>query len=411
MQKKVIALAVAALASTGALAQSNVQIYGVVDYGYAFRHDPNRVYELVGQTKDENGKVLQAGAWRKVNRNGAATVNSRIDAGQRNGNRLGFKGVEDLGNGLKAVFVLERGFNLDTGTDRNGFNRQAYMGLAGDWGTLAGGRIYTPYYSLVSSLDPFEDGTVGRYGNVKEDINGLFNPVRVDNTVAYISPNYNGFGFVAAYSNNAGGDDSANNNGANNTVYTVAANYTVDNAMLGLTYHHIGAGSTFRSLNPATGKTQGVKGIDNFTLGGSYDFGAAKVAAFWSWDELKGINGTNIAGTVSQKSSLSQNNFMLGATVPFGKQAVKASFNYSKNSSSQFGDAWQLAVGYDYNFSKRTTFYATYAYIDNDSASIHAWNHEGLAYKRIGRFAATGDASNSGDAYKQAFQLGVKHSF
>ena len=94
MQKKIIALAIAGLASTAAFAQSNVTIYGSVDYGYAYRNDARKV----------------AGAPK-----GTADSSSRVDSGQQAGNRLGFKGVEDLGNGLKAVFLMEQGFNLDTG--------------------------------------------------------------------------------------------------------------------------------------------------------------------------------------------------------------------------------------------------------------------------------------------------------
>ena len=187
MQKKLIALAVAAAASTGAFAQSsNVQIYGVVDYGYTIRHDRNQAAKDAGISK----------------------TNSAFNSGQAAGSRIGFKGVEDLGNGLKAVFVLERGFAVDTGADAAGFNRQAYVGLSGSYGTVVGGKVYTPYYTLVSGLDPFADGTVGTYHNVKGDIgaqiadggnNGnVFNPVRVDNTVAYVSPNWGGFNFTAA---------------------------------------------------------------------------------------------------------------------------------------------------------------------------------------------------------------------
>ncbi len=386
MQKKVIALAVAGLVSAGAYAQSNVQIYGVVDYGYTYRTD-----------------ILDSADGKAPNH---AKSQGKIDAGQSAGNRLGFKGVEDIGNGLKAVFVLERGFNLDTGTDRNGFNRQAYVGLAGDFGTLAGGRIYTPYYNLLSSVDPFGGASIGTYQNVKSDVNALFDPVRVNNTVAYISPNWNGLSFVAAYSNNALDDDGfktvavagANGtttnetrftNGADNNVYTVAANLAGDSYMVGLSYHHINAGSTLPT----------VKGVDNVSLGGTYDFGAAKVAAFWSWDKLSFEDGF-------KTDDIDQNNFMLGATVPFGKQAVQASFNYSLGDDN-YGDAWQLALGYTYNFSKRTNFYAIYSFIDNDDAELNAQK----VVTKAGRNAVTNDSSNLGGVYQQAFQLGIKHSF
>ena len=382
MKKKTIALALSAFAASAAFAQSNVQIYGVVDYGYTYRHD------ILDSAKNT----------------GHAKTQGKIDSGLDLGNRLGFKGVEDIGNGLKAVFVLERGFALDTGADKGGFNRQAYVGLSGDWGTLAGGRIYTPYYNLVSTIDPFGDGTVGQFSNIKGDALGdaavLFNPVRVNNTIAYISPTWSGFNFTLAYSNNALDDDGVKavsnadgttstyyTNGGDNNVATVAENLTGDAYLLGLTYHRINLGTV-----------TGGKAVDNVSLGGTYDFGAVKVAAFWSWDKMsfKTADSTNI----------SQNNFLLGATVPFGKHAVKASFNYSKG-KSEIGDAWQLALGYTYNLSKRTHFYATYAWIDNDEKQTNA---QGVV-TRQGRFGVTGDSSNSGGVYQQAFQLGISHRF
>lgn len=380
MQKKLIALAVAAAASTGAFAQSsNVQIYGVVDYGYTIRHDRNQAAKDAGISK----------------------TNSRFNGGQAAGNRIGFKGVEDLGNGLKAVFVLERGFALDTGSDINtgdnvsGFNRQAYVGLSGSYGTVVGGLVYTPYYTLVSGLDPFADGTVGTYHNVKGDINGLFNPVRVNNTVAYVSPSWSGFNFTAAYSNNALADDSATRNAANDNVYALAGNYVAPDWNVGLSYHYIAAGKE-------AGVARGLKGVHNITLGGAYDFKAVKVSAFVSYDKA---NAKTEGFFPNNKKSLSQTNFMLGAVAPFGKHAVKGSFNYSYNSKNQYGKAWQFAVGYDYNFSKRTNFYAAYSYINADKANNN----------RLGRNAFVDDATNFGGVgntgYRQGFQVGIKHSF
>ncbi len=404
MQHKIIALALAAVASSAAFAQSNVQIYGAVDYGYTFRHLPMKMDLTTNDPPDF--KYL------------SSSTNHRINSGQNIGNRLGFKGVENLGNGLKTVFVLERGFYLDTGADAGGFNRQAYVGLASDYGTVVGGRIYTPYYNLVSSLDPFGDGTVGQFSNVKggfsseaDDIefisstNTLFNPVRVNNALAYISPNWGGLGFVAAYSNNALTDDSAQKGGVNDTVATVAANYTLDNAMVGLSFHRIKGGYDNQSANIIPLRSGlNVKNLDNITLGGSYDLQSVKLSAFWSWDNLKFAEPDLAFG-----NSIKQNTFMLGATVPLGKHAVKASVNYSKVKTQPIdhGKAMQFALGYDYNFSKRTAFYAAYAFIKNDKVQFDANGIE----TRSGRYAVTGDASNSGGDYRGAFQVGVKHTF
>jgi len=133
MKKSLIALAVAGLMSGAAFAQSNVTISGVVDVGYSHRSDS---------------------ASNAANR-------SAFDNGIQSGSRINFSGVEDLGNGLKAVFVLETGLNIDRGglsangssADR-GFGRQTYAGLAGDFGTFVSGRVYTPQFNLVTAVDP-----------------------------------------------------------------------------------------------------------------------------------------------------------------------------------------------------------------------------------------------------------------
>ncbi|HOI51319.1 MAG TPA: porin, partial [Azonexus sp.] len=134
MQKKIIALAVAGLASTAAFAQSNVQIYGVVDVGY------NR------SSSSDTGALKSRNA---------------LDSGLQSGSRIGFRGTEDLGNGLKASFVLEYGITADTGAGLSGPARQSFLALSNSYGTVAAGRQYTPQYELVSKVDPFGAGTVG----------------------------------------------------------------------------------------------------------------------------------------------------------------------------------------------------------------------------------------------------------
>ena len=152
MQKKLIALAVAGLASTAAFAQTNVTIYGLVDYGYSYRFDGRGV-----------GSILP-GVPGGPTPGSASKLDSGIDAGSR----LGFKGTEDLGNGLKAVFLLEGGFTNDDGYSAQSsrtYGRQAYVGLSGNFGTAVGGRLYTPYYTFMLQMDPFANGTVGAYSN------------------------------------------------------------------------------------------------------------------------------------------------------------------------------------------------------------------------------------------------------
>jgi predicted porin len=380
MQKKLIALAVAGLASTAAFAQTNVTIYGIVDYGYSYRFDDRGLNATNNTISNANGP----------------SSSSRLDSGIQSGNRLGFKGTEDLGNGLKAVFLLEQGFNLDTGTQGGGgdqmFNRQAYAGLSGNFGTAVGGRLYTPYYTMMLQYDPFANGTMGAYSNVwapaansSGGTTTLLNPLRVDNAVAYISPSFGGFTLTGAYANNAIGADSTSNNSENNTVYAIKGDFVAGGFTAGANYHAIQAGTQLAA----------VEDVQNFTLGLGYDFKFMKLTGVYTWTEAD----FSAAGV----DSVTLNNYLLGASAPFGKWTVKGSYIYSDGDSSN--DAQQVALGVDYSLSKRTNFYSAYSWIDNSGV----------------RMNGVGDGSNSGaysagngyvaGAWQQGFQVGLRHMF
>ena len=365
MQKKIIALAIAGLASTAAFAQSNVTIYGSIDMGYSYRYD----------TINPRNHAI-----------------SGIDSGQTQGNRLGFKGVEDLGNGLKAVFLLESGFFADTGVDHTAgsmFSRQAYAGLTGGFGTLIGGRLYTPHFSFVSSIDPFSAGTVGQYRNAYGmDRNALLDPVRVDNAVAYVSPSFGGLTFTGAYSNNAAGQENAVDNSQNNTVYALLSRYTAGPVDIGLNLHRIAAASN-------NGAVSTLKSIDNATLGGTFDAKVVKIHALYSYNLMD-----NVAASSDQRIE----NWMIGASVPVGKVTIKTSYMFSDGNTAAGGNTQQLALGANYALSKRTDLYTAYAIIDNDSAK----QANGTFIRRA---AVVGDATNSGIGAQQGFQVGVRHTF
>ena len=383
MQKKIIALAIAGLASTAAFAQTNVTIYGSVDAGYSYRFDP--------ETK-------------AARNSGNANSRSSIDTGNHGGNRLGFKGTEDLGNGLKAVFLLEQGFNFDGsvgGNNQGGrtFGRQAYVGLTGGFGTAIAGRLYTPFFSLWSSVDPFGAGTVGEARNVWSSgagVDGLLDPVRVDNAVAYVSPNFGGFDVTLAYANavgvsDAATDENANNNARNNTVYALLAKYAAGPVSVGFNAHRIAPGST-------TTIATNVNSVDNYTLAGTFDAKVVKVHALATY---------NMVDAKVARADFTGSNYMLGLSVPVGKATIKTSVNYSdyngEANNNLRGTAVQYAVGADYALSKRTNFYTAYALQDSQTA-------------RAATSMGTTDASNNGMAglanpFQQGFQVGVRHQF
>ena len=380
MQKKIIALAIAGLASSAAFAQTNVTIYGSVDAGYAYRWDA------------EN-KVA-----------GGASSRSSLDTGASAGNRLGFKGVEDLGNGLKAVFLMEQGFRFDgseAGAAQGGrlYGRQAYVGLAGGFGTAVAGRLYTPFFSLWSSVDPFAAGTVGQARNVWSSgagVDGLLDPVRVDNAVAYISPSFGGFNVTLAYSNATGiGDavtpENAANNAANNTVYAVLAKYAAGPVDVGFNAHRIAAGSGVANTT--------AKSVDNYTLAGTFDAKVVKVHALATY---------NVVDSSASRADFTGSNYMLGLSVPVGKATLKTSVNYSdyngQAKNGLKGNAVQYALGADYALSKRTNFYTAYSLIDSDS-------RRAATIMGVNDAQSNGGVAAAGNPFQQGFQVGIRHQF
>src|SRR5574343_1211154 len=220
MQKKIIALAIAGLASTAAFAQSNVTIYGRMDLGAAYR------------TGDSGGVANTEGKY-------------EIASGIGSGSRIGFKGVEDLGNGLKAVFQSEFGIGIDqpagsarindangnqigqsaAGTNATWTNRNSYVGLAGGFGTVVAGRLDGVRYGIFNTYDPFAGGTIGNFTQMTIQVD------RADNAIAYISPNFNGFGLVLAYSSGTAGAEQKGNRfpggavGGTGSLHTIMGTY------------------------------------------------------------------------------------------------------------------------------------------------------------------------------------------
>lgn len=360
MQKKFIALAVAALASGAAFAQSNVQVYGVADFGLAV-----------------NGSSL----------NGTSTGQStRFDSGIASGSRLGFKGTEDLGNGLKALFNFEMGLTLDDGASAQGrtFGRQSYVGLTGGFGTVIGGRIYTPHYTLMAQIDPFGLGTAGRANNLfgsSAIAAGLYDPVRVNNTVAYVSPSFSGLSVTAAYGTNSLDNQEAAANASNqNRLFAIAPTYTNGALTVGANYHQVKLDGNALIGAGNQGK------LSSYTLAAKYDFGVLA---------LSGAYGSNKV-EVNSNDADKVRNWLIGVSAPIGAKVVlKASYNNLKDKVNADSDAKQFAIGADYLLSKRTKLYTAYSKISNDNGAAYVVSH------------ASGGSGNN----EAQFNLGINHSF
>lgn len=354
MKKSLIALA--ALAASGvAMAQSSVTLYGVLDTGVSYFKGDDSVY---GLTK----------------------------TGGNTNSRLGFRGVEDLGNGLKATFDLEAGFNVDDGTGylgKNGpndtglqFRRTSTVGLEGAFGTVRLGRELTASYRAVSRYDVFNDTGAGA-SLAWNTTNTSYNP-RVDNAITYYTPEFSGF---KAGLNYGFGEQQK----ARDSRY-VGAGATYDNGPIsaGLGYERSNNVNAIPALN--------FSGFDLTTwqLGAAYNFGVAKLAGFYKDTKYKSVD---FGGSVKFKT------FGLGVSAPVGAAGeVRASYNHYKLSDNN-GKAQQVSLGYVHNLSKRTALYGTYAYLKNK---------DGLAFQLNG--AMPGAGLKNGEK-QHGLQLGVRHAF
>lgn len=372
MQKKIIALAVAGLASTAAFAQTNVTIYGIADIGYQ--------YASGSEAKNPAAKLK---------------ARTGLDSGQQSGSRIGFRGTEDLGNGLKAVFVLENGFNLDQGTLGQGgriFGRQAFAALAGNFGTAAFGRQYTPQFGLVTKVDPFGTGTSGDVsygrgiytmatGRLIDTAVGTAGAIRLNNLAAYVSPTFGGFNVIAGYTIDALGDEVLTLKGAksaNTKVWAINPNFAAGPVFVGLNYHKVK-----NELLNAESRV--------YDLGGTYDFGAAKLHALYGQtrDEV---------GALDHKDK----KWMVGVSAPIGAVNVMASYTRLKSDgdvAALDGDKvskWSL--GATYSLSKRTNVYASYAKLSTNNNAK-------------GEFSVAGTGGALLGNYTSGLNVGLRHSF
>ncbi|MCL2591670.1 MAG: porin, partial [Betaproteobacteria bacterium] len=250
MQERLIALVVMGLLASPSFAQSSVTLYGSLDYGFT----------NLGHHIDDNVK----------SRNG-------IDSSITKSNRLGFKGTEDLGDGLKAVFVLETGLNGDYGPMWKDSNaRQSYAGLAGSFGTVAFGRQYAPQYTFIGAVDPFSNSGLGAAGNA------MIQQRRLNNLAAYISPNWSGFSFIAAYTLAGTADETLENNG-DVRIWVFAPSFTMDNLFVAGNYQ-----SARRNRdNPTATPSQNV--MNAWDLFASYDFGFVKLGSSYGKRTTKDV--------------------------------------------------------------------------------------------------------------------------
>ena len=350
MKKTLLAVALLAGFAGAAQAADSVTLYGLIDAGIGYE---------------------------KVKFNGDSQSRFGGVQGVSSGSRFGLRGTEDLGDGLRAVFTLEGGFGPMNGKSlQNGrlWGRQATVGLDSDsWGRLEFGRQTNLASKYFGSIDPFSISyNTANMGTTF----GSANTMRLDNMVLYQTPSMGGFKAGVGYSFSA--DDAVSDSsqtgfetGNNNRVLTAGVQYV--NGPLNLA-------AAYDRFNPSNGQTGGKSDarIQEYILGGSYDFEVVKVAAAFGQTRdgwFVGLNmGTTPAGmqnlgTFKLADGFRANSYMLGATVPLGRHAIFGSWQRATASNDKLtGDDATFNVyslGYTYDFTKRTNVYAYASYGDN----------------------------------------------
>lgn len=329
MKKSLVALA--ALAVVGAAsAQSSITLYGRIDAG-------------VGRSTTEATGAVPV----------ASQSQTLVTSSALNTTYWGMKGSEDLGGGLKANFDLQSQFSMDTGAAANTmFERLATVGLSGSFGAVNLGRQYTAYDSLRGATNNIEDTNVATTGTVwKTGMADYSN--RISNSIRYDSLNYSGVsGGVALGLGENQNIGAANLGDATNNV-SLHVKYAAGPLLVGYAYQN-------EKLVQPLVTTPQVSNKYNL-IGASYDFGVAKLTGSYN-------RATN--DTITDKE------YQVGVTVPFGAAAVMAGYSHSSSSSTAAGATDLDGRGYTlagiYSLSKRTTLYAGYFNTSVETGTLNA---------------------------------------
>ncbi|WP_248320549.1 porin [Caballeronia sp. Sq4a] len=387
MKKSLLALAALGVFAGAAHAQSSVTLYGIIDAGFAY-------------SNNVNGQKLYS-----------------MSSGNVQGSRWGLRGTEDLGGGLKALFVLENGFNVFNGRLGQGgseFGRQAYVGLStAQFGTVTLGRQYD---SVVDFTGAFEVGSqwATYYGAHPGDLDNMNNSNRVNNAIKFTSANYAGFSFGGLYS--LGGNAGQFNR---NQIWSVGLGYSQGPLQLGAGYLNVkDPNYSFFGNTPASSTTgsnmAGSRVYSGYasahtqqviSAGAAYTFGAATVGATYSNTQFKDVGteagtGLNPAGYTggTGKFHNAEINFKYQLTPAL---LVGAAYDYTKGYGLGNAKYHQGMLGADYFLSKRTDVYI-------DGVYQHA---SGTDSTRGAAVANINGLSPSSTSNQVAALVGIRHKF
>lgn len=373
MFKKSLTVLAVLGAFAGTAMAADVTVYGVVDAGLAYTHDKTTVNAKI------NAQELK---------DSVKNDEFRMDSGNNSATRFGIRGTEDLGNGLQVGFILENGFDADTGaltTDDTIFDRQATLSLSGNFGTVYMGRMST----LIS-----DTGSVGFYGSMASAFGSGWSDniaghtavmanyqTRYNNAITYVSPEFAGTKIYAQY---AMGDDEENTI-RNDRYAALGAEWKAGPMDFGVLVDWLDKDSSAHGHNFHNAFPE-VDDQFTFNLAGSYDFGVAKAfAAFQYFKDARDAGGVmdnfglfdsaseNTVNFNKASSNLDGYGIHLGATAPAFGGTFIAGIGYMDAEADYYTDghvadvtAYTAALGYEYALSSRTKLYSGVGYVKQE---------------------------------------------
>jgi len=344
MKKSLLALAVLGAFTGVASAQSSVTLFGTIDL---------------------NGRYVK---------NDGSNARYSLSQDGINSSQLGFKGVEDLGGGLKAGFLLLAGVNADNGSANAQFwNRSAYARLMGNFGEVRLGRDYTPTFWNDTIFDAFGTNGLGDSTQVKQIAAPDF--VRANNAVGYFLPS--GIGGVYGQVMVAAAEG-------------VVATGRYTGGRVGFAAGPIDVAGAYSQEKLAAGT------YTTYNIGGAYDFGVAKLMGYWNRETI---------------TTTTDNVYAVSTVVPIGQGEIHAAYDYGKATNGAFSNKiTKIALGYVYNLSKRTALYTTVSQLSNGSLSASSLGSVGVSTVGSGSSGSATAAPTLGGK-SQGAEFGLRHFF
>ena len=422
--KTSIAAATLLCCSAAATAQSSVTMFGVLDAGVSYYTTKSSFYNNTSQPVAPP-QTPPAGARR------SQTVLS--NSGTSN-SRLGFRGVEDLGGGWAAGFWLEAALANDAG-GATFFSRRSTVSLSGPVGEIRLGRDFTPTFWNDSLFSPFS--TIGVGANVISSVGTSLavargpgsataasdNYLRTNNSIGYfLPPNLGGIYGQLQYAlhENFSQSGQAGNLSHKGQFASGRLGYAAGAFDIALAYGESVAADT-TGLG-ATGQPNGVnldEKLKTLNLGASYNLGFMKLFGELSRvKDQRASTAPGATGPLLTRDDDKYNGGLIGVTVPMGAGLIKAAYSKVKYDNdlgtaagpSRDASVDKIAVGYEYNLSKRTAVYATAALVraknaQNNSAVM------GVATGSTTYLSTGAGTTGYAPARSTGYDVGIRHAF